>query len=399
MKKHRAIIFCFVLFLLSAFCFLLSASFAFESTSTNFEIHAGAVDSVAGFGTSTSFQNISAGGQLATGSSTVSGGSARRLLSGVLYWLGGFFTPRYDQIHYRWRNDNGNEASATWRANEDTQILNVSKATTTRLRFEVSNEGWRTGGSPQFKIEYASTTTCSSGTYTAIPAIAATEHWQMATSSYVNDGDATTNVASGLTDENATFTAGQVKTTGNMTSAITLTPQNFTEIEYGILATSTANNGGTYCFRLTDNGSTVNFNYSQYPTAVLGGGGYQPIGTIESPVFDTGAANGVGFNFIMASGTTPTGAKFRMQLATSNSSGGPWNYLGPNCADTTYYFDAAFAPFPGIGNSPATQEIGCPNSHNNKRYFRYKLILCSGDCSAGGSDTPQIDKIIVNWSP
>ncbi|MBI4993607.1 hypothetical protein HZC33_01435 [Candidatus Wolfebacteria bacterium] len=128
--------------------------------------------------------------------------------------------------------------------------------------------------------------------------------------------------------------------------------------------------------------------------------GYQPTGTIESSVFDTGAANGVGFNFIMASGTTPFGTKFRAQIATSNNSSGPWNYLGPSCTNSDYYFDAGFAPFPGIGDSPATAEIGCQNNHNNKRYFKYKIILCSAnDCVSQGTDTPQIDKIIINWSP
>jgi prepilin-type N-terminal cleavage/methylation domain-containing protein len=41
------------------------------------------------------------------------------------------------------------------------------------------------------------------------------------------------------------------------------------------------------------------------------------------------------------------------------------------------------------------------HNHNNKRYFRYKAILCSNStCSEpGGNFTPQINDVIVNWSP
>lgn len=401
MKKHKAIIFCSIVILLSTFHFLLSSVFAFESTSTSFEIHAGAIDSVAGSSTSASFKNISAGGQLATGSSTVSGGSASKLFSGILYWLAGFFTPSFDQIHYRWRNDDGSESEATWSANEDTQILNVSKNAIKRLRFEISNEGWRTGSSQQFRIEYASTTICSAGIYTAIPVIAATEHWQMATSTYLTDGVATTNVASGLIDENANFVAGQVKTTGNITSAITLTSRDFTEIEYAILATSTANNGGTYCFRLTNNGATTNFNYSKYPIAVLGGG-YLAIGELTSVVFDSGVTDGVAYNSVMWKGVlgspSQNQGKVRIKIATSNSDVGPWDYRGPEgggCStlivgDSNWY----------VANPNTPLEIGCFDYHNNKKYFRYKVQICSSsDCSTPGNYTPEVQDVVMSWSP
>ncbi len=142
------------------------------------------------------------------------------------------------------------------------------------------------------------------------------------------------------------------------------------------------------------------------------GGGYPIKGEIISPTFDTGAANGVGFNFIMASGITPVGTKFRVQLAASNCSNGATNspactigiwgptgsdYLGgSSCATSDYYFNAAFGSSPT--NSPWSVEIGCQSNYNNKRYFRYKVILCSSDCSASGIATPQIDNVIVNWS-
>lgn len=167
------------------------------------------------------------------------------------------------------------------------------------------------------------------------------------------------------------------------------------------------NNPGTYyfTFKIDISGADVSLlqarmaiTYQFTPPSPPSGGNYQATGEIISPVFDTGASNGVGFNFIMASGTTPGSTKIRAQLATSNSPSGPWTYLGPNCVGggSDYYFDGAFPITP----LPWSKEIGCPSNHNNKRYFRYKLILCSANsCSEQGANTPQIDKFIVNWSP
>lgn len=258
--------------ILSYTLFLIISARALDSTSDNFEIHGAAIDSIAGTGTSSSFQNLSAGGQLAIGLST----NVKKIYSGILYWLYTLFTPQYEQIHFRWRNDDNNEASATWAANEDTQYSNLSKNTTIRLRFEISNSGWTRGTGPTFRIEYAETVTCSSGSYTAVPATPSTEHWQMSDSTNLTDGDATTNVASGLTDANATFVAGKVKDTGNQTTAITVTSENFTEIEYSIKATSFATDGGTYCFRLTNASSTTNFLYTQYAIVDLVAGNTAP---------------------------------------------------------------------------------------------------------------------------
>ncbi len=146
--------------------------------------------------------------------------------------------------------------------------------------------------------------------------------------------------------------------------------------------------------------------------ATLAPSGFQATGTMVSPTFDTGTANGAGFNFILASGTTPGSSKFRVQFAASNCSNGATNaptcssgswgstgsdYLGPDCTNGSYYFDSGFG---ALGGSPAITEIKCQSTYNNKRYFRYKALLCSSsDCSTQTSNTPEIDKITINWSP
>jgi len=76
----------FLLVPVAIFSFIALNIKALESTSTNFQIHGSAIDSIAGKGTSTSQQNISAGGQTATGISTT---TQNAVYSGILYWLAG----------------------------------------------------------------------------------------------------------------------------------------------------------------------------------------------------------------------------------------------------------------------------------------------------------------------
>ena len=118
---------------------------------------------------------------------------------------------------------------------------------------------------------------------------------------------------------------------------------------------------------------------------------YPAVGYLESPVFDTGAANGVTYNWIMWKGSKPIGTKVKLQIATSENSAGPWNYIGSANCDTGYYEP----------DNNVQQEIKCYVNHNNKRYFKYKTTLCSVDsCSGeGGNATPQVEDVIVNWSP
>lgn len=390
--------------LFSIFYFLNPVTFAFESSSTNFEIHAGDIESVTGSSTSATYQqSLGAGGQNATGEST---GSSKKIYSGILYWLRGHFIAQYTQAHFRWRNDDGSESAATWAANEDTQIINLSTWTVKRLRFLISNEGWTRGGAPAFRLEVAQTATCSTGTYAAVP----TDYsgaWHIATSTNITNGEVTTNVASGLTDENVTFVAGQVMDTANITSTITLESDKFTEIEFAVLATGSATADPPYCFRVTNSGATsgtgYGFVYSQYAIADISSG-LTPTGDLISAVFDTtGSADGPAYNSIMWKGTAGTG-KARFQFATSDCSNGKtnpptcndagtWTYRGgASCNNTTWY---------DTPTSDSPVEITCANDyHNDDRYFKYKIQICSNtDCSTSGQTSPTINDVVVNWSP
>jgi hypothetical protein len=110
-------------------------------------------------------------------------------------------------------------------------------------------------------------------------------------------------------------------------------------------------------------------------------------GFVISSTFDTEITQGAGFNSIYWNGSL-NGGKVRLQLATSDFDSGPWTFKGPYCDTNNYYENDANTP----------NKIKCAD-HNNKRYFRYKIILCSNNCIAAGSNNPTINNVIVNWSP
>lgn len=409
MKTQKTIIIYFVLasFLGAIFYVPYSAS-AFESSSATFEIHAGDAESVVGSSTSATFKLHNAGGQNATASSSL---TTTSISSGILYWLHSFFTANYNQIHYRWRADDGtNETDATFPVNIDTQYASFPKNIVKRLRFEVSNEGWTRGVAPVFTLEVAQTATCSSGTYAPVLADYS-GHWHIATSTKFVDGDPTTNVAGGLTDENRIFVTGRIKDTGNTTVAITLTSSDFTEIEFGVMALDASTNTNPYCFRLTNNGATSGtgyvYTYSQYAIATVVSG-LPATGTLDSAVFDTfdggGANQGPAYNSIMWDGTTEGTGKVQFQLATSDSSSGPWNFYGSSDNGVTcgagYYYDTLTSGAGGGPGKPVEVSCAASQSQNNKRYYKYRIQICSStDCSSSGVTSPIVTGVVVNWAP
>lgn len=124
--------------------------------------------------------------------------------------------------------------------------------------------------------------------------------------------------------------------------------------------------------------------------------GLTPTATLTSSLFDSATTGGAGYNSIMWVGTTGTG-KVRFQFATSDSNSGPWTYIGGTACDTNNWFDA---PTSGTPVEITGSVSGCQTAFNNKRYYRYKVQLCSSaDCSTGGTTSPVVSKIVVNWVP
>jgi hypothetical protein len=112
-----------------------------------------------------------------------------------------------------------------------------------------------------------------------------------------------------------------------------------------------------------------------YPEPVItpGGGGYVPIGTWESPTYDTGGA-GV-YGTISWLGSLPAGTSIRFQVATDNLDP-PVLFVGPDGTPLSWFT-----------SSPTELAF----IHDGERYLRVRAELASTDPAA----TPQLDEIIV----
>ncbi len=108
-------------------------------------------------------------------------------------------------------------------------------------------------------------------------------------------------------------------------------------------------------------------------------------GELISSVFDTGVGEGAALNSIIWQGSQPAGTNVKFQIASSDSSGGPWVYVGPNNSTTDFY----------LSTGPGISIILDKTDHYNKKYFRYKIRL---ESNAGGTAAPQVEDIIINWS-
>lgn len=291
-------------------------AFAHEASSSSFFLHGGGVDSIANIGSSSSFIEMGAGGQAISG---LASSSTFIALKGIINGIFRNFKPRYEQIDYHWRNDDGNEVAATSATSgtPNTALTDLAKSTVKRLRVEISNEGGSDGlSAQQFRLEYGlkSTTCAAIGAWTDVGAVAG--DWDMGASQLTEAAD-TTNIAlaiGGVADENASFmttNAGQREST-SQTGNLTVSSNQFVELEYAIQALSAATDSGGYCFRLTNASSATNFVYTRYPEATLAAGSSSITLTIDS-------GSTVAFGTI-AYGSR-TNRTTRLKIDTNSSSG------------------------------------------------------------------------------
>ena len=108
---------------------------------------------------------------------------------------------------------------------------------------------------------------------------------------------------------------------------------------------------------------------------------YATSGQLESSTFDTGTSD-ITYNWLAWSGSAPANTTIKFQLATSNSSNGPWNYVGPDGSSSSYYTTAA-------------KEFINYSYHLDQRYFRYKLFLNS----QSDFQAPALEEFNLSYSP
>ena len=184
-------------------------------------------------------------------------------------------SPNLTQNHFHWRNDDGSQTSASSATGgiQDTNITALAKEDIVRLRLGVSNEGGTTSLATTFQIEYGVAAPTCTDISTWIDVDDANDVWSMSDSSNLTNNADTSNISiatGGVSDEATTFVTpnGGVKDEQSITAAITLDVDEFVELEYSLVASSSAVEGETYCFRVTDAGNELSF-YDVYPSATI----------------------------------------------------------------------------------------------------------------------------------
>lgn len=179
------------------------------------------------------------------------------------------------QTHFHWRSDNGNETGATSRTGgtEDVSLSALQQETPRRLRFGISNEGSTSSLPTTLRLEYAlNTSSCNLATgWTDVGAT--NDDWNMYDSTFITDGTDTTDIGigiGGVSNENSVLLTpnGGQKDTSSTLGSLTFLPTNWTEVEFSIVASTSATEGNAYCFRLTNNGEELPV-YTNYPEATI----------------------------------------------------------------------------------------------------------------------------------
>lgn len=107
-------------------------------------------------------------------------------------------------------------------------------------------------------------------------------------------------------------------------------------------------------------------------------GDYVGSGWVESSTFDTGSDNSNFTTIAWSPSSQTASAVLQFQLASSSDLAGPWNYVGPDGTDETFY------EFSGSNISTV---------HDSSRYIRYKAFFDTSDTK----DTPVLTSLQINY--
>ncbi len=210
--------------------------------------------------------------------------------------------------------------------------------------------------------------------------------------------------------ESSAFTIGQLNLNGGLGSPVYLRPPTSTQnwyikytgsgpsVQYVDVANSKCVTGSNTIYATSTSNGGTNTNSGgndEQPCWNFGSVSYQSSGALISNIIDTNqySPGGVSPNSIQYRGIHPANTTVQFQIASANSTSGPWSYLGWNsstqtCSASSYYPE-----------SPASAE---PNTwyevkalcHKNQRYIRYKTFLSTSDPATSSIVTD----VILNYA-
>ncbi|MBA4387868.1 MAG: hypothetical protein C0404_07795 [Verrucomicrobia bacterium] len=156
--------------------------------------------------------------------------------------LGGF-GGSLAQESYRWRNDDGSEIAATWKAGTNTAITGVARGQNIRLRFSVRETGGAVAGTVSGSLQYA---TATNGPWTALGTDDLTPFAMTATAQFATGDLTSAQLGSGP------FVAGAcVEGPATATPSTSISPTNFSNFEYCFRATAKAAGNTKYYFQIS----------------------------------------------------------------------------------------------------------------------------------------------------
>jgi len=241
---------------------------------------------------------------------------------------------------YRWRNDDGSETSATWKAAANTAITGVTRGSTIRLR--VTWDWSSYGGSNLSSTTALYYSTSISGTFVQVPIVATTEAFEMAPTSNYTDQSATTALLSDTTNAAFTFVAGKCvkyvsSSASNVAGSITVTSNYYTNMEFAIRATTNAVGGTTYYFKPYVNAGTETITDAHYPVLTMAPDN-------AAPSIGTGPSDGD------SSSTTPTNVGSNVAFSATATDAQSDNYYLAICKTNSITAVNSGAPTCGGGN-------------------------------------------------
>ncbi len=150
-----------------------------------------------------------------------------------------------EQEGFRWRADDGSETTATWLANQDTDITRA-ESLNTRLRILLNTTG--TADPRQYILFYKLS---SDGTYIPVPTSGSTAITMSASANITASGEATTfQLAAPAGKATSDFDAGRMQDDENPADSVTISADDYTEMEWSLIANAAAVDSGVYQFRV-----------------------------------------------------------------------------------------------------------------------------------------------------
>jgi hypothetical protein len=182
-------------------------------------------------------------------------------LLGMLFSIQSFASLR--QTNYRWRNDDGSETSATWKAAQNTPIT-INDTSTLRLRMELDNDN---GELEESTVEDVLQYSTDNGiTWVTMGNTPGQAFFYQASTNVANLQATTNQMGSGTF---GTYVAGHVIAALPGASTMDLNDAERTELEWVIRPTASALPNTTYTFQVTGLEEGV-INYAQINTGCIG---------------------------------------------------------------------------------------------------------------------------------